>query len=602
MKNKILSIIAAAYCLVACDLTHTPLAALSPETFFSNESELQAFSNTFYTSLTVGGFDEISDMLTKNVLTDEIMGSRTVPNSGGGWSYTALRNFNTLIEYSVNCPDEKIRTQYVALARFFRANFYFDKVKRFGDVPWYDKQLGSDDPGLYKPRDSREFVMSKVIEDLDFAIANLPDTKDLYRITKWTALALKSRACLFEGTFRKYHAGQSTLETLPADAKPYTYYLELSAAASEEIMNTSGYSIFRGNGKATAYRDLFLGDPADDNNAYAEEVILARDYNKALNILHNSTFFTIGNYGNQSMTRKMACTYLMDDGTRYTDKEGWQTKEFADEMKNRDPRMAQSVRTPGYKRIDGTEQLAPNFTQVITGYQPIKYMLGLNADADRFEQSHQDLHIYRYAEILLNYAEAKAELGILNQSDVDRSIKLLRDRVGMPNMNLTEIDIAGSDPFLLAEETGYPNVKGQPQEAYILEIRRERSVELFDEDMRHTDLIRWRNCANAYNHKFLGFYVANAEGQHDLDKNGTIDVWFYSGSAPAANEIPTGCVIRKIGEQTYFTEGNSGYIIANPIVDGKWNDERDYYYPIPIDERSLNPNLTQNKGWNDGLE
>ena len=602
MKNKILSIIAAAYCLVACDLTHTPLAALSPETFFSNESELQAFSNTFYTSLTVGGFDEISDMLTKNVLTDEIMGSRTVPNSGGGWSYTALRNFNTLIEYSVNCPDEKIRTQYVALARFFRANFYFDKVKRFGDVPWYDKQLGSDDPGLYKPRDSREFVMSKVIEDLDFAIANLPDKKDLYRITKWTALALKSRACLFEGTFRKYHAGQSTLETLPADAKPYTYYLELSAAASEEIMNTSGYSIFRGNGKATAYRDLFLGDPADDNNAYAEEVILARDYNKALNILHNSTFFTIGNYGNQSMTRKMACTYLMDDGTRYTDKEGWQTKEFADEMKNRDPRMAQSVRTPGYKRIDGTEQLAPNFTQVITGYQPIKYMLGLNADADRFEQSHQDLHIYRYAEILLNYAEAKAELGILNQSDVDRSIKLLRDRVGMPNMNLTEIDIVGSDPFLLAEETGYPNVKGQPQEAYILEIRRERSVELFDEDMRHTDLIRWRNCANAYNHKFLGFYVANAEGQHDLDKNGTIDVWFYSGSAPAANEIPTGCVIRKIGEQTYFTEGNSGYIIANPIVDGKWNDERDYYYPIPIDERSLNPNLTQNKGWNDGLE
>lgn len=602
MKNKILSIIAAAYCLVACDLTHTPLAALSPETFFSNESELQAFSNTFYTSLTVGGFDEISDMLTKNVLTDEIMGSRTVPNSGGGWSYTALRNFNTLIEYSVNCPDEKIRTQYVALARFFRANFYFDKVKRFGDVPWYDKQLGSDDPGLYKPRDSREFVMSKVIEDLDFAIANLPDTKDLYRITKWTALALKSRACLFEGTFRKYHAGQSTLETLPADAKPYTYYLELSAAASEEIMNTSGYSIFRGNGKATAYRDLFLGDPDKDNNAYAEEVILARDYNKALNILHNSTFFTIGNYGNQSMTRKMACTYLMDDGTRYTDKEGWQTKEFADEMKNRDPRMAQSVRTPGYKRIDGTEQLAPNFTQVITGYQPIKYMLGLNADADRFEQSHQDLHIYRYAEILLNYAEAKAELGILNQSDVDRSIKLLRDRVGMPNMNLTEIDIVGSDPFLLAEETGYPNVKGQPQEAYILEIRRERSVELFDEDMRHTDLIRWRNCANAYNHKFLGFYVANAEGQHDLDKNGTIDVWFYSGSAPAANEIPTGCVIRKIGEQTYFTEGNSGYIIANPIVDGKWNDERDYYYPIPIDERSLNPNLTQNKGWNDGLE
>ena len=599
MKNKILSLIAAAVCLVACDLNSTPLSKLSPESFFSTESELQAFSNQFYTSLTVGGFDEISDMLTKNQLTDEIIGNRQVPNSGGGWSFTDLRNFNTLIEYSVNCPDEKVRTQYVALARFFRANFYFEKVKRFGDVPWYDKQLGSEDPELYKARDSREFVMDKVIEDLDFAIANLPDKKELYRVTKWTALALKSRACLFEGTFRKYHAGKSTLETLPADAKPYTYYLELSAAASEEIMNTSGYSIYRGSSKSTAYRDLFLGKP-DTGDAFEEEIILARDYNQALNILHNATFFTIGNYGNQSMTRKMACSYLMADGKRYTDQEGWQTKEFADEMKNRDPRMEQSIRVPGYKRIDGNEELAPNFTQVITGYQPIKYMLGLNADCDRYSVSYQDLHIYRYAEILLNYAEAKAELGILNQSDVDRSIKLLRDRVGMPNMNLQEIDMLGSDPFLLAAETGYPNVAGQPQEAYILEIRRERAIELFDEDMRHTDLIRWRN-GQAYNHKFLGFYIANAEGQHDLDKNGTIDVWFYTGDAPKAEEIPTGCVIRKIDEQAYFTNKTSGNIIANPIVDGKWNDEKDYYYPIPINERSLNPNLTQNKNWDDGL-
>lgn len=599
MKNKILSLIAAAVCLVACDLNYTPLSKLSPESFFSTESELQAFSNQFYTSLTVGGFDEISDMLTKNQLTDEIIGNRQVPNSGGGWSFTDLRNFNTLIEYSVNCPDEKVRTQYVALARFFRANFYFEKVKRFGDVPWYDKQLGSEDPDLYKARDSREFVMDKVIEDLDFAIANLPDKKELYRVTKWTALALKSRACLFEGTFRKYHAGKSTLETLPADAKPYTYYLELSAAASEEIMNTSGYSIYRGSSKSTAYRDLFLGKP-DTGDAFEEEIILARDYNQALNILHNATFFTIGNYGNQSMTRKMACSYLMADGKRYTDQEGWQTKEFADEMKNRDPRMEQSIRIPGYKRIDGNEELAPNFTQVITGYQPIKYMLGLNADCDRYSVSYQDLHIYRYAEILLNYAEAKAELGILQQSDVDRSIKLLRDRVGMPNMNLQEIDMLGSDPFLLAAETGYPNVAGQPQEAYILEIRRERAIELFDEDMRHTDLIRWRN-GQAYNHKFLGFYIANAEGQHDLDKNGTIDVWFYTGDAPKAEEIPTGCVIRKIDEQAYFTDKTSGNIIANPIVDGKWNDEKDYYYPIPINERSLNPNLTQNKNWDDGL-
>ena len=534
MKNKILSVIAAAVCLVACDLNYTPLSKLSPETFFSTESELQAFSNQFYTDLTVGGFDEISDMLTKNQLTDEIIGNRSVPNSGGGWSFTALRNYNTLIEYSVNCPDEKVRTQYIALARFFRANFYFEKVKRFGDVPYYDRQLGSEDPALYNPRDSRELVMDKVIEDLDFAIANLSDKKDVYRITKWTALALKSRACLFEGTFRKYHAGKSTLETLPADAKPYTYYLQLSADASEEIMNTSGYSIYRGSSKYTAYRDLFLGKP-ESGDAYEEEIILARDYNKALNILHNATFFTIGNYGNQSMTRKMACSYLMADGTRYTDQEGWQTKSFKDETKNRDPRMEQSIRIPGYKRIDGTDELAPNFTQVITGYQPIKYMLGLNADCDRYSVSYQDLHIYRYGEILLNFAEAKAELGTITQSDIDRSIKLLRDRVGMPNLNVAEAK-ANPDPYLLAAETGYPNVAGDPMAGVILEVRRERAVELFDEDVRHTDLIRWRN-GQAYNHKFLGFYVADAEGQHDLDGNGTIDVWFYKGDATQTTSL-----------------------------------------------------------------
>ena len=179
MKNKIFLVIAAALGLASCDLDYTPLSKLAPETFFTTESELQAFSNQFYTILAAGGYDECSDTQIKNALTDEMRSARTVPASGGGWSFTDLRNYNTLIEYSVNCKDEAVRTQYVALARFFRAYYYFEKVKRFGDYPWYDRQLGSDDPELYKPRDSREFIMGKIIEDLDFAAANLPAKKDL---------------------------------------------------------------------------------------------------------------------------------------------------------------------------------------------------------------------------------------------------------------------------------------------------------------------------------------------------------------------------------------------------------------------------------------
>ena len=587
MKNKILTIIAAAVCLASCDLNYTPLSKLSPETFFSNESELQAFSNQFYTILPDTPYEELSDLHVKNALSDEMRSKRTVPSSGGGWDFTALRNYNTLIEYSVNCPDEKVRTTYVALARFFRANFYFEKVKRFGDYPWYDKQVGSEDPDLYKPRDSREFIMTKIIEDLDFAIANLSDKKDLYRITKWTALALKSRACLFEGTFRKYHANTNVLETLPADAKPYTYYLELSAAASEEIMNTSGYTLFKGSGKNTCYRDLFLGDPSS-GDAWADEIILARDYNATLSILHNSTYYTIGNYGNPSMTRKMACSYLMSDGKRYTEQTGWETKELKDELKNRDPRMSQSIRGIGYTRVDGTDVVAPSFVNTITGYQPTKYMLGLNAGADTYNKSYQDLHIYRYAEILLNYAEAKAELGNISQTDIDKSIKLLRDRVGMPNMN---VDDANANPCAYMAGL-YPNVAGE-KKGVILEIRRERMVELFDENMRYPDIIRWRN-GSAFKQPILGIYIPGP-GLYDLNGDGTMDVHFYKEGEEASKE--SGVITRKINSDTFFTEGDHGYVIHPLSSEGNWNEERDYLYPLPILETQLNESLTQNPKW-----
>lgn len=590
MKNKIFLVIAAALGLASCDLDYTPLSKLAPETFFTTESELQAFSNQFYTILAAGGYDECSDTQIKNALTDEMRSARTVPASGGGWSFTDLRNYNTLIEYSVNCKDEAVRTQYVALARFFRAYYYFEKVKRFGDYPWYDRQLGSDDPELYKPRDSREFIMGKIIEDLDFAAANLPAKKDLYRITKWTALTLKSRACLFEGTFRKYHAGQTSLSTLPSDANGYEYYLDLAAKAAEEVMNTSGYTLYKGSTKATNYRDLFLGDPST-GDAFADEIILARDYNATLNILHNATYNTIGNYGNPSMTRKLACSYLMADGTRFTERAGWETMQFGEELKNRDPRMSQTIRGVDYMRVDGTTIEAPSFASTITGYQPVKFMLGLNANADTYNKSYQDLPIYRYAEVLLNFAEAKAELGTLTQADIDKSIKLLRDRVGMPNLNMQEAN-ANPCAYLSAAETGYPNVTGA-NKGVILEIRRERSIELFVEGVRYYDIIRWRN-GQAFTHDILGIYIPGP-GVYDLNGDGKNDVHFYEEGEKPTTEA--GVVGRKIGSDTYFTEGNKGYVIHPLSNTGNWNEDRDYLYPLPINELQLNTALTQNPKW-----
>lgn len=580
MKKSILMMAVASLLAVSCDLDKLPLANLSPDSFFSTRSELDAFANDFYNNFPgTSVYEEESDLIIKNNRSDWMRDGRSVPGSGGGWTWTALRDFNTLIEMSSNCKDENVRNEYIGVARFFRAWFYFEKVKRFGDVPWYDRQLGSSDKDLYKPRDSRELVMSNVVEDLDFAIANLPVKRSVYKVTKWTALALKSRACLFEGTFRKYHG-------INLDGHTADWYLEQAAAAGEEFIATSGYSVYTGGGVENSYRDLFAS-----TDAIGSEIILARDYDRNLSIKHNGTYYTLGNYGNPGMTRKMFCSYLMKDGTRFTDKEGYATMTFVEETKNRDPRLSQSIRTPGYKRIGSNKTEAPDFGHTETGYMLTKYMQGIDQDVDMYGSSFNDLPLFRSAEVYLNFAEAKAELGTLTQSDLDRSIKLLRDRVGMPNIDLAAAN-ASPDPYLMAEETGYPNVTGA-NAGVILEIRRERTVELFDENFRFYDLVRWKN-GQAITHKFLGMYFP-APGAYDLDGDGTYDVCFYTDDVPSG--LPSNVVRCKIGERIYFTEGDHGYVDVTPNLPGLWNEERDYFYPIPTDELTLNPNLEQNPLW-----
>ena len=331
--------------VVSCDdlLDAYPKDRMSPETFFKNEKELQAFSMNFYGMLPGGGnlFMEDADTYIQMGLTDEQKGTRQIPASGSGWSWGSLRNVNTLLEYLPNCSDAAARTKFEALARFFRAYFYFEKVKRFGDVPWYDKPVGSTDTeALNRPRDSREFIMDKMIEDIDFAIANLPSTKSAYEITKWTAMALKSRFLLFEGTFRKYH----TEFDYGANAHDYKWYLDECAKVSEEFMASSGYGIHVAGGAKKAYYSLFTTQNATDN---MDEVILARDYNETYNVVHsaNNTMIsqTMGRHG---MTRKLVASYLMADGSRFTDQPGWETMDFVTETQNRDPRLAQTIRTP----------------------------------------------------------------------------------------------------------------------------------------------------------------------------------------------------------------------------------------------------------------
>lgn len=394
-------------------LDRFPLDSLAPETYYNNEMELKSATNNFYGMFpgASSGYGESDDIVCVFTLPEAIIGSRTIPTTGGGWDWGYLRNINFYLEHSQRCSNTTVREQYDGIARFFRAYFYFEKVKQFGDVPWYDKAMASNDEDLMKPRDTREFVMGKIIEDIDYAIKHISDAAELYRVTKWTAMALKSRICLFEGTFRKYH-GIAGYET----------YLDKCISVSEDFITNSPYSIYKDGEKP--YRDLF-----SSMDAISQEVILARDYDKGKAVMHEANYNTMEpTYGRPGMNKKVVNSYLMTDGSRFTDKEGYQTMQYYDEMQNRDPRLTQTVVGPGYTRINSTTVESPNFSSSTTGYQIIKWVT--DASGDGYMGSSNDYILFRAAEVYLNFAEAKAERGTLTQSDLDISIKKIRDRVG----------------------------------------------------------------------------------------------------------------------------------------------------------------------------
>jgi hypothetical protein len=596
MKRLIILALALTTGLTACEdwLDKKPLDKISQYDYFKDATALELFSNPFYNNLLAKEpFKEQSDQLVQYNLSNEMIGGnkRTVPSTGGGWTWTDLRRMNTLLAMAAEyCEDPAAVTKYSAITRFFRAFFYFDKVKRFGDVPWYDKELGSADPELYKARDSRELVLTNMIKDIDDAVnsGGLSEKATPYRVNKWTALALKARFCLYEGTYRKYHG-------INLEGHDYKYYLDLAAETAKQIMDESPYKLFKTGNPATDYVTLFTKEDADEG-----EYMLAIKNDAGLQIFHNATGYAVMvTQGRPGLTRKLVNAYLMKDGKKFTDQPGWQEMTFLEETKDRDPRMAQSVRTPGYTRIGSTTVEAPDISVANTGYQLVKFVQARPPEGDRGDKSTCDMPVFRFTEVLLNYAEAKAEAGTLTQEDLRISINLIRSRAGMPDLDMVEAN-KNPDWYLSSEEYGYPNVTG-PNKGVILEIRRERAIELLEEGFRYNDLMRWK-AGYCIDQPITGIYFPGP-GEYDLSGDGKADVILYpKGSAkPSAGE---GVQVYELDKDIYLTEEKSskGYMFYHKTVERtKFNEGRDYLYPIPSTERELNPNLEQNPGWSDGL-
>ena len=583
MKHTIINalFLSAAIACISCEdmLDYQPKDRLSPDTYFKTETDCELWTNNYYTVFpsAEGIYSEPYDVIVRDVLADEISGVRKPMPTDGNWNWEKLREMNFFLSRASQIEDESVRLEYEGLTRFFRAYFYFEKVKRYGDVPWVDRPLGSDEEELYKGRDSRELVMEKVMEDVDFAIANLPEVQNVYRVTRWTARALKSRIALFEGTFRKYHGLDG-----------YEEFLQACVNASEPFL-TGPYSIYTSG--STPYQDLFTSQ-----NAIETEIILARAYTSAISGMTHDVngHLTGATMGRPGMTRNVVNMYLMRDGSRYTDQENYAIKTFVEECKNRDLRMAQTLRTPGYKRIGGSKELAPDLSRSTTGYQLIKYLTEEKYDANK--ASTNDMPLFRLAEVLLNYAEAKAELGTLKQADLDNTIRPLRVRAGLPDLDMEEAN-ANPDPYLSSPETGYANVTGD-NKGVILEIRRERTLETPMEGLRYWDIMRWKE-GKRFEKPIEGLYFPGT-GEYDLDGNGSVDVCIYDTEKAPGNSADV--LYLKLGSDIVLSKGTSGNVLAHSTQQRIWNEARDYLYPIPTDDRVLTQGaISQNPGWNDGL-
>jgi len=598
------------------DLTRLPLDQISPEAFFTTESECQLWMNKCYETYIISpvlSCQWTSDICISNDIGTWMDGSRLVTSANTGetmWGWDTMRRINMFLENSYKCEDDAVRLRYEAEAHFFRALGYYYKVCHFGDVPWYDHVVSSTDQAdLRRPRDPRGYVMLQIMKDLDFAAEHLPVTMDVARVNRWAALALKSRVALFEGTWRIYHnddvfapKNDPTEFDDKAVSLSAEYFLKLAEEAAEKVIASGIYSIYTKGDEP--YRSLFNSD-----DAIPSEVILAKIHNNNTSELKNFGHNLPFNYDQYiiSVTRKFMNMYRCKDGSCFTDKVGNDKLWFLDEVKDRDPRLSQSFMCPGYKMVD-QDYCTPNtFYKTYTGYKPIKF--AAKEENSLMDKGVADMPIIRYAEVLLNYAEAKAELGTLDQTALDKSVNLLRARVGMPKIYA---DVALDNYMAQC----YPNyVKTKGTQALVLEVRRERIVELIFEGFHRYDVLRWKEGKQQRNDQFklcgtrLGFFGTYIEGCgiYDMDGDGVKDFEIYQTQKTSGSEIPASNA-KKISDLNLVDPDDptnpspmKGYMTGclDATAYSSWDEEKDYLYPVPQAQIDLTQGaLTQNPGWN----
>jgi len=515
--------------------------------YWNTETDLMNATNRLYQLLPANWIDNRGDDNVSaggpNTISN---GSRVVPNTSGDWNdrYRDIFTANNILEKGVKAKvSDAIKNRYFGEARFFRAYAYFQLVQKYGDVPLLLKTLNINSPELTMARTPRDSVMRAIYADLDSAAAWLPTRAALPaaqwgRVTKSTAWGLKTRAGLYEGTFQKFRGGST-----------WQFHLQASIDAAQKVMG-QGHTLF------SNYLTLFTQPGEGPTNT---EVLFAKIYgvsNTNLILGHNNSR-DLEN-GRIAITRNLIRQYLYTDGKPAfnTDNtpvanpsplfipEGGETSYNAI-FQNRDPRLTLTVFQAGETAYKGpwvpTTSLGSRTAYASKkGFNTIDQTINGSATVDRI--------LMRYAEILISYAEAKYELnGSISDADLNLTVNALRTRVGMA-AKLTNAFVTANNLDMREE------------------IRRERTVELALEGFRYDDLIRWKTAETVLPKELLGAKFIAAD---------------WPGTNPNTLNLNSNAIL-----------------IAEPASTRKFQANRDYLYPVPLNEISLSDgNVVQNPNW-----
>lgn len=546
-----------------------PLSDLGDNLVWDNAANFQLFANQFYSW--PHDFDRAvsdephsdyrSDLVAGSSMNVYSQGTNAIPATDANYTklYKRIYYTNLLLKNaeSFDVPADIIVP--VAEAKFFRAYSHFELVQLYGDAIILTEPLDLDSEKLYGKRNDRGEVIDQVIKDLKDAVGGLPETSsEAGRLNKYIAYAMLSRVALYEGTWQKFHTNG---KDATSNTSRSTELLTIAKDAANEVIKGGKYQLFYNEKLGNeSYRYMFtLEDGAQCNPANLSksdntEYIFVKRHRNGDKTAWNLTHGMVANAC--YVTRKLANMYLCSDGLPIGKSSKFQQYAgVTDEFQNRDNRMGNNMLYHGqqYWNNDGkwrTTWTDADLTSSLTanvrsgsGYQNRKW--GTERQVEDYYESY-DFPVIRYAEVLLNYAEAVYELnGTITDSELDYSLNKVRLRVN-PSMPKLSSTLVSANNLSMREE-----------------IRRERTVELVLEGFRIDDLKRWATAPDEMPQDMLGVQVT--------------DTWFETNWTDHKRSLSSdGCLIL--------------------YSDRTWNDKL-YLYPLPSDQLQLNPQLEQNLGW-----